>query len=171
MKPNQDHQRIAAAFDKLFRTYPQFAQGNTAGEVLRDRVEKAKVYFDAVAQYDERDVEAAVEAFLSGSAPGVNPNFAPPAPAVGAECRRQMNLRLDRDRDIRPKLPPPDIERSPEAQARVRALVEKTVHGLRTSDADDPQARHKRQMDKTNAYFDAERGYSIGDREDHEDAA
>jgi hypothetical protein len=171
MQSNQDHQRIAAAFDRLFRTYPQFAQGNTAGELLRDRVEKAKVYFDAVVLYDERDVEAAVDAFLSGTAPGVNPSFAPPAPAVGAECRRQLNLRLDRERDRRPKLPPPDIERTPESQARVKELMERTVHGLRTPDSDDPAARHKRRMEKTNAYFDQERGYSVGDRDGHEDAA
>lgn len=82
-----------------------------------------------------------------------------------------MNLRLDRERDLRPKLAPPDVERSPEAQARVKELMERTVRGLRTEDADDPQARHRRQIAKANAMFDAERGYSVGDMDAQDDAA
>lgn len=95
--------------------------------MARDRVEKAKVYFDAVALYPEDDVEAAVDAILSGSAPGVNPNFAPPAPVVASECRRQMNLRLRRmelERFNRPALPPPDkAPATPEQRERAMALV------------------------------------------------
>lgn len=127
MKTNQDQQRIAAAFERLFRTYGPLGQGSTAEEITLDRIERIKVYFEAVAPYEEQDVEAAVDAFLSGSAPGVNPNFAPPAPAVGGETRRQMNLRLDkenRERRLRPALPPPDIEHTPESRARMKAILE-----------------------------------------------
>ncbi len=136
-----------------------------------DAEQQFRNYIFAVDDYPAADVEAAVEALIKGTAPGVNPSFLPPPPAVGAECRRQMNLRLDRERDTRPKLPPPDIERSPESQARVKELMERTVRGLRTPDSDDPVARHKRQLDKTNARFDQERGYSIGDPDAEWDAA
>lgn len=139
-----------------------------------DAEQQFRNYIFAVDDYPAADVEAAVEALIKGSAPGVNPSFLPPPPAVGAECRRQLNLRLDRearDKLSRPALPKPDVERTPESQARVRELVERTVRGLRTPDADDPVARHKRQLDKTNARFDQERGYSIGDRDEEWDAA
>jgi hypothetical protein len=139
-----------------------------------DAEQQFRNYIFAVDDYPAADVEAAVEALIKGTAPGVNPSFLPPPPAVGAECRRQLNLRLDREqreRNFRPKLPPPDIERDEVSQARVKELMERTVHGLRTPDSDDPAARHKRRMEKTNAYFDEERGYSVGDRDGHEDAA
>lgn len=114
--------------ERLFRTYPSFAQGSSAGEILRDRVEKAKVYFEAVEPYDAIDIEAAVRAFLTGSAPGINPSFPPSAPMVGAEVRRQMNLRIDSElRRRRPQLPAPDIVHSPESVARVQALVSDIV--------------------------------------------
>jgi len=128
-------------------------------------------YLLAVDDYPADDVERAIDQLVKGTAPGINPSFRPKPSETGAECRRQMNLRLDRERDRRPKLAPPDVERSPEAQARVRELVERTVKGLRTADADDPQARHRRQIEKANAMFDAERGYSVGDMDAQDDAA
>ena len=122
--------------DRLFRTYESFAKGNTAAEILRDRVEKAKVYFEAVAPFQAVDIEGAVSAFLTGAAPGHNPAFAPSAPQVGAETRRQMNLRLDSEaRHQRPKLPAPEINRSPESIARVQALVRGLADRQRTDDA------------------------------------
>jgi hypothetical protein len=151
---------------RLLGVYPPL---NTA-----DAEQAVRNYLLAVDDYTAADVEAAVDTFIKGSAPGVNPSFLPPPPAVGAECRRQLNLRLDRearDKLSRPALPEPDVERTPESQARVRELVERTVHGLRTPDSDDPAARHKRRMEKTNARFDQERRYSVGDRDGHEDAA
>ena len=167
-------QRTAAALERLFRTYQQSDRGD-ALDVALERMERAKVYFDAVAPYDIRDIEAACNAFITGNAPGVNPAFIPPAPQVGAEVRRQMNLRLDREyRDnlTRPKLAPPDAERTPESQARVRELMERTIGGLkRMTEDDDPVERHRSVLRKTNEYFDAERGFSVGDPEGAADAA
>ena len=159
MKSNQDHQRIAAAFERLFRTYGPLGQGNSPEEIALDRMERIKVYFDAVVMYDERDVEAAVDAILDGSAPGINFNFAPAAPAVGAECRRRMNLRLDsehRAKMARPALPPPDVERTPEARARVKAMVDKALGNLKSVTADEDAATAQRKAEmwaKTNARF------------------
>lgn len=132
-------------------------------------------YLFAVDDYAAQDVTTAVDAFLKGSVPGTNAAFLPNAPVLAAECRRQMNLRLDREyRDnlTRPKLPPPDIERTPESQARVRELMERTARGLKSmTEDDDPVERHRRQMQRANDYFDAERGFSVGDPEDAADAA
>jgi len=157
MKTNQNHQRIAIAFDRLFRTYGPLGQGSTPEEVARDRMERVKVYFDAVAMYPEDDVEAAVDALLAGSAPGVNPNFAPPAPVVASECRRQMNLRLRRlelERMARPQLPPPDIEKTPEARERAKAKVAEFLASLSAPDSDvEATKRRNEQFAKTNARF------------------
>lgn len=157
MKTNQNHQRIAAAFDKLFRTYGPQGQGNSPEEIARDRIERIKVYFDAVALYAEQDVELAVDNFLAGSAPGHNPSFAPPAPLVGAECRRVMNLRLDRERDRRPALPPPDVpEATPEERARVKARIDTFVASVAESHLTDEAAAARREselLQRTNARF------------------
>lgn len=170
------NEKIAAALERLFRTYPQSDRGD-ALDVALERMERAKIYFDALAQYDLRDIEIGIAALISGSAPGVNPNFIPPAPVVAGEVRRQMGLRHHRediDRIAQPKLAPPDVERTPESQARVRELMNRTVAGLRgmtEKDSAEADARRKALWDRTNASFDAERGYSIGDPEDAADAA
>jgi hypothetical protein len=148
--------------------------------MLRDRVEKAKVYLEAVAIYEPVDVEAAVGAFLSGSAPGHNPAFAPPAPFVGAETRRQMNLRLDSvNRNRKPALPAPTIEHSPAERARVAAmaddLVKRTAEQLNTPD----NATHRKEVwgpvhqrfypDMSPAATRRRLGFDVGDAD--EDAA
>jgi hypothetical protein len=185
MKTNQNHQRIAAAFERLFRTYGPLGQGSTPEEVARDRIERIKVYFDAVALYEERDVEEAVENFLNGSAPGVsNFSFAPPAPVVGAEVRRVMNLRLDHEARIRkPALPPPDIEKTDESRERVRLLaaqaIDKLASDLRTDDAAKTADRKKWQDRMDRRFTPAQDesalrqrlGFEVGDRDGHEDAA
>ncbi len=179
------NERIAAALEALFRTYQQSDRGDEE-TVARDRIERARVYFEAVAPYGVADIEAGSRSLLSGSAPGVNPNFLPPAPVVAAECRRQMNLRLDREnreKKLRPALPPPDIERTPEQRERARQLVARAVAGLtsKTAAEDAEQARRRQQLwDRTNSTFEPtmadqeiERrlGWRTGDPEGAEDAA
>jgi hypothetical protein len=134
-------------------------------------------YLLAVEDYPSDDVTLAVDAFVKGNAPGINPSFRPKPAEVGAECRRQMNLRLDRERReklARPALPPPMVDHDPESRARIAAMVDtfigKTAALMRTEEAE-ADARRKAIFDRTNARFDAERGYEIGDHEDHEAAA
>jgi len=165
--------RIAAALERLFRTYPQSDRGD-AGDVTRERVERFKIYVEALGMYDIRDIEAAVQSFLSGSAPGVNAAFLPAAPMVAAETRRLMNLRVDRenlDRRLHPALPPPDVERSPESRARVKALIDSAVTNLAAKSLDDPLERHRKRIARTNERFDRDPYFEVGDPEDHEDAA
>lgn len=140
-----------------------------------DGADLLRGYMLAVEDYEPRDVEKAVDTLIKGTAPGINPSFRPKPPETGAECRRQLNLRLDHEYRVRlsqPKLPKPDVERTPESQARVRELMERAVTGLKRASGDeDPIERHRAQMRRTNEYFDAERGYSIGDPEGAADAA
>src|SRR5690606_30866127 len=95
-------------------------------------------YITAVSDYDAIDVAAAVDCIIKGSAPGLNLSFLPPPPALGAEVRRQMNLRLEseaRSQAFRPRLPRPDVQRTPEEEARVKAgfaaLIESLSANLR----------------------------------------
>src|SRR6185312_869280 len=125
-----------------------------------------------------------VRNFISGSAPGHNPSFIPPAPLVGSEVRRVMNLRLDAEhRQRKPALPAPDVVVSPEARARMAALAMRTAAALRTPDAEAEAAelaRKKAGWAKTNARFAPDMsdaaikrrlGYSAGDPEDDAHAA
>jgi len=173
--------RIATALERLFRTYQQLGAGE---EALRDRIERAKVYFDAVAPYEIVDIEQAVANFLSGSAPGVNPSFQPPAPAVGSECRRCMNLRLDSEHRMKPPaLPPPDIEKSPESRARVKAKVAELIGKFSEQHRTEDAATAKRAADlqkRVDERFSPDPspaatlqrlGFEAGDRDGHEDAA
>lgn len=132
------------------------------------------------------DIEIAVTTLIKGVAPGVKPGYLPPPAVVGSECRRQMNLRLDREhreRRLRPALPPPDIEHSPESRANVKAMVEQAVANIaevtRTDDAA-ATLRRNQQWDRTHERFMPEMdeheiarrlGFTTGDPEDHEAAA
>lgn len=135
------NERIGEELGKLLRTY-QLSQAGDPEALVRERMERAKVYFEAVEIYEVRDVAGAVQNMLNGSAPGFNPAFIPPAPLVAAETRRVMNLRLDserREKLARPTLPPPDIEHTPESRARVAAmaaaLAARTARQMEAEDA------------------------------------
>lgn len=136
---------------------------------MRDRLEKAQVYFEAVAPYELVDIERAVQNFISGSAPGHNPSYIPPAPLVGGETRRVMNLRVTaeaRERAFRPALPPPDNVKTPESRAKFKAIVEGIVAKLALPASEDPTERHRARLRRTNEVVDAERQYwEAGDRE------
>lgn len=182
---NTRNQKIAEALDRLFRTYQQSDRGE-AGLIVSERIERAKVYFEAVSPYELHDIETAIGNFITGSAPGNNAAFVPPAPAVGAECRRVMNLRLDseyRNRVHVPALSPPDHVVSPEARARAKALVAKAVAKL--TGIEEADRSHGREaltdlMHRVDASMGADLspdamarrlGYSAGDPDGDEAAA
>lgn len=123
---------------------------------------------------------------MKGIAPGVNPNYLPVPAVVGSECRRQMNLRLDRearDRRMRPALPPPDIIRTPEEIAFAKALVAKAVASLKSVTADEDEARERHRASlwgRTNAMFQPDDdprvmrerlGFGIGDEDGDREVA
>ena len=158
-------EKIGAALERLFRTYPQSDRGD-ALDVALERMERAKVYLEALEQYDIRDIEAGVSALISGAVPGVNPNFIPPAPVVGGEVRRQQGLRYrreDLDRIAHPRLPPPDVERTPECRARVKAMVEACVKAMAANAvaAAKPEAQLGPSIfERTNARFHSQRYFA-----------
>lgn len=140
----------------------------------------------AVEDYPADDVEAAIDSFLKGTAPGVNASFLPPAPAVGAECRRQLHLRVDREnreRKLRPQLPPPDIVHTPEERARVQQKIDDLLANLAAAmETEDASLTRRKlgQFAKTNAKFAPDMspaavrrrlGFEVGDPEGAEDAA
>lgn len=86
-----------------------------------------RVYFEAVMPYQTIDIINAVENFLTGSAPGNNPAFAPPAPAIGAECRRVMNLRLESESRIKRPALFFESKVSPEARERGRYRADQAI--------------------------------------------
>ena len=143
-----------------------------------------RAYLLAVDDYPLADVEAGVTSLVKGAAPGVNPNFLPPPAVVGAECRRQMNLRLEREaRTRKPALPPPEIVHSAEERARVKAMVDDLVsrnaQAARTEDADRDR-RMRGLADRTNANLGPDMstgsmlhrlGYEVGDPDGERDVA
>lgn len=168
---------MAVAFEKLFSTYPSVGRSDDPAE----RLQAAQVYFEAVLAFDVRDIETAVVNFLNGSAPGVNPSFAPPAPAVAAEVRRVMNLRLDSERRrARPQLPPPLVERTAESRARVAQMVREAQAALTVAGEDDEEATRRRQSTQSRVFdrFDPPQdeaemmsrlGYTTGDSDEDGD--
>jgi hypothetical protein len=130
--------------------------------------EQLRSYLLAVDDYPADDVSAAVDALIKGIAPDVNPSFLPPPAVVGAECHRQNHLRASREdleRRLHPRLPPPDVKRTPESQARVRDMVAGVIAKLAVDPGEDPVERHRRRVAKANAFFEA------GDPEGQDDAA
>jgi hypothetical protein len=156
---------IAEALDKLFRTYDRSDRNGDPGDLARDRMAKAKVYFEAVEPYEAQDVERAVTDFLTGNVPGGwNVAYAPNALQVGSATRRAMERRVESERLNRLLLPPPDddfVQDPPEVRAKNRAMLDALAATLASSmrmDEAPLRALHAR----TNARFDP-RGYTVGD--------
>lgn len=161
-----DPEAVAVAFQRLFRTY-RFVEADEADEMLR-------VYFEAVTDYETQDIEAGVADMLAGRVDGFNPSFLPPAPLVGKAVRDAMNRRLDseaRRRASQPKLPPPDVEKSPESQARVLAIVADIAAKWSVSEElRSDSAMLKRAAERHDEYFQPTLNYRTGDPEGNIDA-
>lgn len=149
-----------------------------------DGDELLRAYLLAADDYPTDDVTAAVDTLVKGIAPGVNPSFRPKPSEFGAECRRQLNLRLDQEnraRRLRPALPAPLIEHSPEDRAKVaelvQGLVERTAEQKRIETETSPKSNI---WAKTNARFmpdltdeavQKRLGFTAGDPDAEADAA
>lgn len=131
----------------------------------------------SISPFEAQDVEAGVTALLTGSFPGFNAAFRPPAPQVGAACRFAMDARLDsehRERARQPQLLPPDVVKDEDSRARVAAMVDGFVNKAAASMRTDEAAAHKRRLDhaaRVNDKFDPDAdadamrrrlGFSVG---------
>lgn len=172
------------AITRLRSAFPPLAnQVGDADEQLRN-------YLLAVEDWAADDVDAAVETFIKGAAPGHDGRFVPTAPMLGAQCRREAEARARQaalDRMARPALPPPDIEHSEESRARIKALVAGCVASLTSITADEDEAREREKAERwqrTNETFvpdmdeDAMRerlckrqGWDVGDPDGDRDVA
>ena len=154
---------IAEALDRLFRTYQQSDRNADPGDLARERMARAKVYFEAVSIYEPGDVEQAVMDFITGNVPGHNPAFAPSAPQVGSAVRRAMERRLEAARLNKLALPPPPdewVDDAPDVKAknkaRLDALAADLAAVLRTEEAETERKRQQLHT-KTNMRFDPSR--------------
>jgi hypothetical protein len=156
---------IAEALDKLFRTYDRSDRNVDPGDLARDRMARAKVYFEAVEPYEARDVEQAVTDFLTGNVPGGwNVAYAPNAPQIGSATRRAMERRVEAERLDRLQLPPPsdDFQQDPpEVRARNKARLDALAASLASS-MDMDRAPLRDLQRRTNERFDPPT-YTVGD--------
>jgi hypothetical protein len=140
-----------------------------------DGDELLRAYLLAVDDYHADDVTNAVDLMVKGIAPGINPGFRPKPSEVGAECRRQLNMRVDRENQharLHPRLPPPAVQHTPASRAAIKAMVDQAVANLTAaSPAADRAERHRRIIAKTNERFDKDPWFEVGDPEDAADAA
>ena len=133
-----------------------------------DGEELVRAYLLAVEDYPADDVTNAVDMMVKGTAPGINPGFRPKPSEVGAECRRQMTLRLEREhreKIARPRLPPPLAPRTAESKAKFKGIVEQIVANLSMVESGpnpSSEAGRRSILERTNKRFDAER-YEAGD--------
>lgn len=155
-----DTAQATKALEALFRTYPGFRADDLTATV--------KTYLHAVSIYETRDVIKGISDFITGNVPGHNPAFAPSAPQVGSAVRQAMDRRLDSERRTqmgRPRLPPPDIEKSPESRARIKAKVDALVANLTFACEAEmtDSAMLRRAAERHDAYFAPTLRYSVGD--------
>ena len=151
-----DPEAVALAFQRLFRTY-RFVEPGEADEMLR-------VYFEALKDYETRDIEAGIHNMLSGRVDGFNPSFLPPAPLVAKAVRDAMHQRLNAERLDRLALPPPAddfVQDPPEVRAKNRAMMDQLAASL-ASTMDMDRAPLRDLQRRTNERFDPP-AYTVGD--------
>lgn len=173
-----DHQTALCSL--LLGSFPNFSSGDSEGALGS--------YALVMAKADERDLEPGVMILINGEYPGHDGRFAPTAPQLATAIRMARDARLESERRTKlsqPRLMAPDIERSPEERARVKARIEAFVAD-QVTEAHDPETikRRNEQWSKTNARFMPDmspeamherlvrkRGYTVGDPEGEQDAA
>lgn len=119
-----------------------------SSQAADDGDELLRAYLLAVEDYAAADVTAAVDLMVKGTAPGINPGFRPKPSEVGAECRRQLNLRVDRENQhtrLHPRISPPDIVKTAESRAKFKNIVDQVVANL-ASPEESPHERHRRRI-------------------------
>ena len=131
-----------------------------------------RVYFEALVDYETRDIEAGIQNMLSGKVDGFNPSFLPPAPLVAKAIRAAMHQRLDTERRTRPALPPPERkDPTPEQKERVRVLMEDFTRRYTSERSEAERAEQRRALHRrTNERFDRDTAtYSTFNAADDDD--
>ena len=144
-------ERVLNAITKLLSPFPAGNTQGTADEVLRR-------YLDAVEEFYPFDIEDGVDLLMKAKIPGYDGRFAPTPPQLATASRVARDKRLDamsRERRLRPALPPPDIEKTPEQRARAKAKVAEFVASVSPDPQDEATiAIRNARWAKVNAHFD-----------------
>lgn len=150
-------------------------------------------YVEVAAGFDVDLVERGVDLLLTGAIPGYDGRFAPTPPQLGTACRRAAEKRAHErylEGFTAPRLPAPEIEKTPEQREHAKAMVDAFVRsqspfgqdGAAEREAKDRLARHDSfyaddyvptdggvgRISKTLA---KQLGYSVGSPESEENAA
>lgn len=134
----------------LLGTFPNFQSGDAEAALT--------AYSLVITQADPRDVEPGIMMLIRGELPGFDGRFAPTAPQLSRAIRVSLERRVDRENAERRRIPPPMEDReepTPEAKARVRALMEQVerTHGV-DHDAEERAFRRRDLLRRTNEHFD-----------------
>lgn len=172
-----DHQTALCSL--LLGSFPSFSSGDAEAALA--------AYELVMSQADERDLQPGFMILINGEYPGHDGRFAPTAPQLATAIRMARDKRLEserRDQMRWPRLPPPDIEKTPEQRERARAKLEAFIQSVGAVDAHrnaEQIAAAKERWEKTNARFQppmddasvAHRllGYEVGAPESDENAA
>lgn len=150
----QSPQRKSKALARLFSAFPPL---NAA-----DPDETLRRYFEAIDDFDAELVDEAVALYTTGNIPGFDGKFVPTPPMLAAGCRKAAEIRARKaylERLTQPALPAPEVERTLEAQQRVRALMGQAVAALSKSEPTDDAAvelakrQAKEKLAKHDAFF------------------
>ncbi len=146
-------ERVLNAISKLLSPFPAGAAQGTADEVIRR-------YLEAVEEFIADDIEAGVDFIMKGKLAGYNGNFAPTPPQLATAARTMRDKRLDHEALMRrytPRIAPPDVERTPEAQQRVRQVMAQAVKTIGAADGAPTEeaaaAEAKERWEKVNSRF------------------
>lgn len=136
-------QRLLSAFPDTMRGDPTLLLHN---------------YLTAIEDYTADTVSDAVDMFLRCEIPAFDGRFAPTAPVLASGCRFAAEKAARANylsRLAAPKLPPPQIEHTPEERERIRAMAREAAATLASPAAEHEAeiAARKEQWARVNARF------------------
>lgn len=167
------------AINKLFSAFPPLP--------AEDGDERLRRYLEVAGEFREDVLAAGVELCVRGKLPGHDGRFVPTPPMLATACRLAAD-NLARQRYVAqfsaPKLPPPEIVKTPEQRARALAMVNQFVaqqsEMIESETSEQAKRRHERYA-KVNSRFKPDLseaavmerllGYSTGSPESEEHAA
>lgn len=121
-----DPHKAALALNRLFSTCPLPAANATPEEAVR-------VFFEVCQPFTTGQILDAVDDFINGRVPGINPAFAPTAPQFATHMRltqkrehdlRSGNIRLLEQLREREEDEEWAAQRTPEARAKVKSMLD-----------------------------------------------
>jgi hypothetical protein len=147
----QDQTQKLKAIRRLLGSFAE--RRGPVGETVEQRADRLALvthgYLTAIDGFDANLIEAGVDLVLRGGLPGHDMSFAPTAPQFATACRMAAE-RASRQRYLNgltaPRLPPPEIVKTPEQRERAREMVQGFVASQSPEHAE-PQVAEQRRRD------------------------